>query len=308
MNRETIWRVCIVSTILFLVPQLCIGQSQTAALAQPINQQNSTATASTAVPTIPTYSDSPKGLEKLIRDMLKLDKGRDDKKLAPFVQSLALPSPDTWFRATFGDAAGAELAASYDRTRLELPMSFPDILAQLRAKHFDEPKAVRFDDSCDPNATSSEYDVLTWRTNSQPLYDVRFVNQTSSASVRFFAYVEGSFRYVGNFQATTSKPAPHPVYPKKLAVGGNVMMARLTHQVTPAYPVEARLGGISGTVVLHAIIGTNGKVCQLQVISGPPILAPSALFAVRQWRYNPTMLMGEPVAVETTIQVIFNIQ
>src|SRR5690348_17746097 len=107
MKTATIRRVCVVSIILFLMPQLCIGQSQSSAPAQQINQKNSAATTSISTPAIPAYPDSPKGLEKQMRDMLKLEKGRDDDKLSPYMQSLALPSPDTWFRATFGDAAGA---------------------------------------------------------------------------------------------------------------------------------------------------------------------------------------------------------
>lgn len=301
-------RVCVVSIILFLMPQLCIGQSQSSAPAQQLNQQNSAATTSITTPAIPAYPDSPKGLEELIRDMLKLEKGRDDDKLSPYMQSLALPNPDAWFRATFGDAAGAELAASYDRTRLELPLSFPDMLAQLRAKHFGEPQAVRFDDSCDPNATDAEYDVLTWRINTQPLYDVHLFNLGQSATLHYFAYVDGAFRYIGNLQAEARGPNPHPVNVPRIRVGGNVMATRIVKQPKPVYPEVARQSFIEGAVIIHALIGTNGNVCQLQVMSGPPMLTQSALDAVRHWRYRPYLLNGKPVQVDTTIQVIFNMR
>ena len=73
------------------------------------------------------------------------------------------------------------------------------------------------------------------------------------------------------------------------------------------YPPLARQTRISGTVRLHAIIGKNGSVQQLEVISGHPLLVQAALDAVRQWRYRPTLLNGEPVEVDTTIDVIFSL-
>jgi protein TonB len=73
------------------------------------------------------------------------------------------------------------------------------------------------------------------------------------------------------------------------------------------YPPLARQTRISGTVRLHAIIGKNGAVQQLEVISGHPLLVQAALDAVRQWRYRPTLLNGEPVEVDTTIDVIFSL-
>jgi TonB family protein len=304
--------VGILSAVLLFVASPTPAQQATTGSPATAPRQQDAIPAATLSPatalSIPSYPDSPKGLEKLMKDMLKLDKGRDDKELAAYVESLALPSPDTWFRATFGDAAGAELAASYDRVRFELPMSFPDMLAQLRAKHFDEPQVVRFDDSCDPNATDAEYDALTWRRNAQPLYDVRFINQTQSAILHYFAYVDGAFRYIGNLRAKTTEANPHPINVPRIRVGGNVMMAEIVKQPHPVYPEAARQAGIEGTVIIHAIIGRNGNVCRLQVISGPPLLVQSALDAVRQWRYKPTLLKREPVEVDTTIQVIFNIR
>ena len=73
------------------------------------------------------------------------------------------------------------------------------------------------------------------------------------------------------------------------------------------YPPLARQTRISGTVKLHAIIGKDGTVQQLQVVSGHPLLVQSALDAVRQWRYQPTLLNGEPVEVDTEIDVIFSL-
>src|SRR6266699_3306694 len=81
--------------------------------------------------------------------------------------------------------------------------------------------------------------------------------------------------------------------------------ARLLAQPQPVYPPLARQARIQGNVVLHAIIDKDGRVGELQVISGHPLLVQSALDAVKNWRYQPTQLNGEPVEVDTTITVSF---
>ena len=69
----------------------------------------------------------------------------------------------------------------------------------------------------------------------------------------------------------------------------------------------ARQARIQGTVVLQATIGKGGEIENLRVVSGPPMLQQAALDAVRSWRYRPFYLNGEPVAVETTVNVIFSL-
>lgn len=107
--------------------------------------------------------------------------------------------------------------------------------------------------------------------------------------------------------AGNAPPPPPRATPKRVTVGGNVQAARLVNRVQPIYPPLARQTRISGTVKLHAIIGKNGAVEQLQVVSGHPLLVQSALDAVRQWRYQPTLLNGDPVEVDTEIDVIFSL-
>lgn len=102
-------------------------------------------------------------------------------------------------------------------------------------------------------------------------------------------------------------PPPPKAAPSRIRVGGNVQAASLVHQMMPVYPPIAKTAHISGTVVLHAIIGKDGTVQNLEYISGPPLLMKSAMDAVRQWRYKPTMLNGDPVEVDTTISVVFSL-
>ena len=84
-------------------------------------------------------------------------------------------------------------------------------------------------------------------------------------------------------------------------------MAQLIRRVEPAYPRLAIQIHREGRVELHAIISTDGTIESLEVISGDPFFIQSALFAVRQWRYRPTILNGRPVEVDTHITVIYTL-
>jgi periplasmic protein TonB len=101
-------------------------------------------------------------------------------------------------------------------------------------------------------------------------------------------------------------PAPPASAPSRpLQISGGVMEASLIHRVQPIYPPIARAARISGIVQLRAIIGKDGAVRELEVVSGNALLAQAALAAVREWRYQPTLLSGNPVEVETRITVNF---
>ena len=93
----------------------------------------------------------------------------------------------------------------------------------------------------------------------------------------------------------------------RVRVSSGVASGNLINKVQPTYPPIARTNRIAGQVVLHALISKNGNIENLQVVSGHPMLTQSAIEAVRQWKYKPYLLNGEPVEVETTIQVNFNL-
>jgi periplasmic protein TonB len=100
-------------------------------------------------------------------------------------------------------------------------------------------------------------------------------------------------------------PPPKAAAPARIKQGGEVTAASIITQTHPVYPPLARQARIQGTVILHAIIDKDGQVAKLEVVSGHPLLVQSALDAVKQWRYKPTQLNGDPVEVDTTIQVTF---
>jgi protein TonB len=108
---------------------------------------------------------------------------------------------------------------------------------------------------------------------------------------------------IGNVPAAVPKVAT----PTRVRVSQGVSQGLLIHKVQPTYPPLARQARVQGTVVLTAVIGKDGSIQNLRVLSGHPMLSGSALEAVKQWRYKPYYLNGEPVEVETTINVNFTL-
>jgi protein TonB len=119
---------------------------------------------------------------------------------------------------------------------------------------------------------------------------------------------------IGSVPTAAPPPPPPPVKvvekPKevqRIRVGGNVQQANLIRRITPVYPPLAKQARIQGTVRFTAIISKDGTISNLQLISGHPLLVPSAQDAVKQWVYRPTLLNGEPVEVVTQIDVNFTL-
>ncbi len=116
---------------------------------------------------------------------------------------------------------------------------------------------------------------------------------------------------IGGIVSATSSlaavPKFIPVAPQRVRISQGVTKGLLIHRVEPIYPPLARQARVQGEVVLTAIISTNGEIENLQLISGHPMLVPQAIAAVKQWRYKPYLLNGQPVEVETTITVIFSL-
>jgi protein TonB len=113
----------------------------------------------------------------------------------------------------------------------------------------------------------------------------------------------------GIVNATSNAAIPKfvPVTPQRVRISQGVTKGLLVQKIEPQYPTLARSARVQGDVVLSAVIDTNGQITNLQLVSGHPMLVPAAIAAVKQWRYKPYLLNGQPVEVETTITVIFSL-
>lgn len=105
--------------------------------------------------------------------------------------------------------------------------------------------------------------------------------------------------------ASVPPPPPSPARVTRVRRGSNVQAALLVFGPKPDYPPLARMARIAGEVHLEAVISTDGAIERLRAVSGPPLLVPAALAVVARWRYQPTLLNGQPVEVDTEVIVKF---
>jgi len=112
---------------------------------------------------------------------------------------------------------------------------------------------------------------------------------------------------IGSVLSATPVAVPKIATPQRVRVSSGVQSGLLIRKVNPTYPPLARQARIQGVVILQAQISKDGNIENLQLISGHPMLAPAAIEAVKQWKYKPYLLNGEPVEVETQVQVNFTL-
>ena len=135
---------------------------------------------------------------------------------------------------------------------------------------------------------------------SPPMVDEQRMGDLSSG-------IPGGIGSILNDVGTRQPTVVRPKAPTNLNVSSGVMAGNLLTKTMPQYPAIARAARIQGVVVLQATISKSGSIENLRVIGGPPMLQQAAIDAVRSWRYKPYLLNGEPVEVETTINVVFNL-
>jgi TonB family protein len=100
----------------------------------------------------------------------------------------------------------------------------------------------------------------------------------------------------------------HPAVPQRVRVSARVSQGLLLTKVAPHYPTDAREQHIEGTVLLKVNVDKTGSVDRVELISGHPLLAPSAIEAVKQWKYRPFLLIAAPVEVEMQVQINFSLR
>jgi TonB family protein len=298
-NRVVRGSVLLFAAVIFSAPAL---------LAAPCTRNDPHATAAgtqTGETALAAYPESAEGLENLLQNWLAAIKVGDRAKSAQFLECFAIPDHATWFENIFGPMEGARLAAKYEA----LQAQDMDWLRKRGEQVVKQDKlAVVVAIYAKPGDTRSLLQQAVLNAEMQPaaLYHTSSragANDSSPYFLGYFVYVDGGFRYFEQqvMQALSSAP------PLRIAIGGNVQAARLINRVQPSYPEEASKEKISGTVKLHVIIAKDGKIQQIQIVSGHPLLVQAAMDAVRQWQYQPTLLNGQPVEVDTQIDVVFSL-
>ncbi|HKW88206.1 MAG TPA: energy transducer TonB [Candidatus Acidoferrales bacterium] len=249
------------------------------------------------------YPQTTDGLHRLVADMLDAQRKGGPEAVAKYLPTLVLPGGAAWFSTTFGDLSGPQLAIFYNAWAGFRNSQLSGDLVRAIAAQMTQVEVLRFDKPDDPGTTSRDDYFLSLRQEPESLYVVVF-RSASGATMRwaYFVFADDAFRYLGelpDLRLTGSAgisgiEKSSPQLTRRIRVDGNVMAARIEHQVAPVYPAIADTTHIEGTVVLHSVIGKDGSVQDLQVVSGPPLLMRAAMDAVRQWRYSPFLLNGQP--------------
>jgi protein TonB len=110
---------------------------------------------------------------------------------------------------------------------------------------------------------------------------------------------------LGDLPQMAPPPPPKPVKRKPKRIGGNVLKSQLVRKVEPEYPELARRARVQGVVILVVTVDEEGNVSEINVSRGHPMLNDAAVNAVKQWKYSPTLLNGEPIPVTATVTVNF---
>jgi len=254
-------------------------------------------------------------LRSLVTVALAAARAGDQPKLEEIARKLMIPNYEEWFRATFGEEMGTRLAAAYktdfDRQEKWIPTLFTSLSNQegkIPVEDAREPRYAGASNWCGQALVRSEKsDAVFYRVSLQ---DVLHAGLNRLDEAGYFTLVEGAYRRLDckdlGLVRASSAPPPLPM-PGSLRVGGNVQAKRIISRVRPVYPKEALKERISGTVRLHVLIAKDGTVEQVEVVSGHPLLQQAAVDAVRQWRYQSTFLNGEPVEIDTTVDMIFSL-
>lgn len=264
--------------------------------------------------------DERDDLRSLVATALSTAKQADHAKLDEIARSLMIPDYETWFKSTFGEEQGAKLTAAY-KANFERDEKWLPRLFEWLAKQDGELEVENANQLPRNMANSCGQALLDAQKGNAVFYRVDLRRKDNSglntvSSAGYFAMVQGGFRrldckslglkarnqVIGGV-VSSGEQAGAP--PNRVRVGGNVQKAKLIDQVSPKYPDEALRNRIAGTVVLHIILEKDGTVKQVEVVSGHPLLVQAAVDAVKQWKYQPTMLNGEPVEVDTTVDVMF---
>jgi TonB family protein len=240
---------------------------------------------------------SPDGLKLLIRDVFTAMKSKDDQKVSSYFSSMTLPEHTAWFTKAFGPTEGARMDASYTDLLPGMPENLKKIFEYARKDDRTNPEVSVVEKSGPVSGLGRA--VVDAMLTPIPLYIASGSNpkQQYGAAIGDFFYVEGAFRFMPTQVLQALSTAP----PLRVRIGGNVQRAKLVRKVDPSYPATKT----QGSVLLHVVLAVDGSVSEITVVSGDPVLAKAAVDAVRQWRYQPTMLDSKPVEVDTTIQVEF---
>jgi TonB family protein len=254
--------------------------------------QQATGSNTTQPDTAASYPNTSDGLHLLLNDLLLTAKNDDQTKLRSQIAEMEIPNFDEWFTHTLGPERGAKLGSLYGKSLQADELEFALLCMEL-ANQKGEISIQKVD-------ATKRYGTLTGPLDE---YHASWKKTDDSAgpdiqSIGTFYFADGKFRLNGSL---------HDVRILSAGKARAVVPAKLINSPQPVYPNLARQSKIQGMVSVNVIVRKDGTVMVQNVGAGHPLLAPAALAAVQQWRYQPATLNGDPVEIQTKIYVSFTL-
>jgi TonB family protein len=276
-------------------------------------QQNSGSTDKTEAE---KYPNTPDGLRRLIDEILQAVKSKDSAREGELIHGLLMPVDSTWFTDVYGPGFGSSLAAAYRRAAPNLEQEIRTVYEGNAHHGWVKPKIFRYSDPETVNAPLDHF--LNCMNEVEPLYTTAFqgnsqmlvmplktgsLGQGAGDLDGYFVYEGGGFRFIP-LDILMKLPNERPV---RISLDMKIMESKLLDKAYVRMPAEAIKKRISGRVVVELILDVGGKTKELKVVEGGPILSAAVLDAVKQWRFAPTQLDGDPVEVDIRIPFTFEI-
>jgi TonB family protein len=265
-------------------------------------------------PAITEYPNSADGLKNLFQDILDAAKSHDTKRETELIHSLILPKDTAWFKEVFGPDLGEQASLDYQDIKSPLESDLRRVLegdiregsVDLRVKTITDPKSVN----------QPIVNILHDMQPLQPLYEVGLTGhdqqsfeihfsqqgkgfQTSGDPDGYFFYINGGFRFVPTnalVRLPDGRPEPgHKEPPRPL----------LVHSEMLRMPDAARRAHVSGTVRVHLVVDAKGKVINVTVKDGDPLLVGAAKDSVRKWQFKAPIVDGKPIQSEIDAELSF---
>ncbi|MHB8755050.1 MAG: energy transducer TonB [Candidatus Acidiferrales bacterium] len=275
-------------------------------------------TAPTAESAAETYPNTPEGLRSLIQQILQAARVKDRITENELIHSLLISDNSTWFTDEYGPGFGASLAAAYHREMPNLEDEIRSVYEGNAKRGWTNPEILQY---TDPEKVDSPIDAfLNCMDQIVPLYATAFQGDTPRFYVSlkiggkakpaslgdlngYFIYDRGGFRFVPS-DVLLKLPSGRPV---RLQLDMNIMRSKIIKEVQVQIPQKAIARHISGTAIVEVVLDVNGNIKEAKAVQGDPILSAALMDAVKQWRFAPTTLDGDPVEVDLQIPFTFEI-
>jgi hypothetical protein len=247
--------------------------------------------------------ESASGLQAQLESILRIASDKKSKQLDELINGLQIPESADWFSAAFGGELGATLAATYKSSWKDYAEA---VVRMFRENASGKHSQVFLKEYSPSSPVPNDSFIQAIFQNSKiplKLYTASVGKDRPIGTLPgLYIYSQGAFRIV-NWRTFYGLPNVKPV---RIRVGTATAMNQLIRQVNPVRSAEARQEHLQGTVVVHIVIDRDGSVLRADPVSGPAELAKESVDAVRQWLFKPTFLNGDPVEVDSTVNIIFS--